>query len=201
MIKKYPSIANSYLIAFFFFVSLFSFGQISQPFPSSNSFTVPAGVTSITVQAWGGGGAGGGSNNAIGLTARGGAGGGAYATANITVTPGDNLAVVVGGGGTGVPAGTGSTGGFSTIAGFETIIYAAGGAGGTRNTTGGTPIGGAGGAVAASVGTTRIAGGSGGNGNTGFVGILKNCSKGDLINKIPAFNRIEAHHWEVYFEI
>lgn len=35
-----------------------SYGQSTQTFLSSASFTVPAGVTAITVKAWGGGGCG-----------------------------------------------------------------------------------------------------------------------------------------------
>ena len=53
------------------------YSQIAQPFASSGSFTAPAGVTSVQVQAWGGGGKGGSrtsENNGYG-----GGGGGAYA--------------------------------------------------------------------------------------------------------------------------
>ena len=38
------------------------YGQESQTFTANGSFTVPASVTSITVECWGGGGAGGGQN-------------------------------------------------------------------------------------------------------------------------------------------
>jgi len=46
----------------------------SQTFTSTGVFTVPTGVTSITVEAWGGGGKGG-TVNIIGLAAAGGGGG------------------------------------------------------------------------------------------------------------------------------
>jgi len=146
-----------------------SFSQTSpQTFNSSGNFVVPAGVTSITVQAWGGGGSGGGSTNAGSFTGRGGAGGGggAFASSTITVSPGASLNVVVAGQATGNPGTTGSAGGNSTITGFEAQILAAGGQGGTGNTSGGSPAGGAGGTAAASAGTTRTAGANGGNGAT-----------------------------------
>jgi hypothetical protein len=43
--------------------------QVTQNFSTSGTFTVPANVTSITVEAWGSGGSGGG---ALGATAGGG---------------------------------------------------------------------------------------------------------------------------------
>ena len=142
--------------------------------PGTTTWTVPAGVTIITVEAWGGGGAGGGSTNAGFLTGRGGGGGGggAYASSTLTVTPGNTLTIVVAGTASGVSGGTGSPGDPS-FAGPDTtpanaLVLAAGGSGGTGNTAGGTPAGGAGGTVAASVGTTREAGEDGGNGDTGF---------------------------------
>jgi hypothetical protein len=59
---------------------------------SNQSFTVPAGVTSVTVSLWG---AGGGYNGYYG----GGAGGGAYIKGILTVTPGQVLSVISGAGG------------------------------------------------------------------------------------------------------
>ncbi|MBC5861806.1 PA14 domain-containing protein [Flavobacterium turcicum] len=166
MEKKYFSITNSYLTAFFFFVSLFSFGQSTQLFPSSGTFIVPAGVTSITVQAWGGGGAGGGSNNAAFLSARGGGGGGggAFVSGIITVVPNQILNITVGAGGVGSLGGNGGNGTASTITGYP--VSAAGGLGGQSNPGGSS--GGVGGSLAASVGATRIAGITGENGDTGF---------------------------------
>ena len=143
--------------------------------PGTTTWTVPAGVTIITVEAWGGGGAGGGSTTAGGGTnnARGGAGGGggAYASSTLTVTPGESLTIVVAGPASGVNGATGNSGGPS-FAGPDAnstnaLVLAAGGSGGSGNTSGGTPAGGAGGTVAASVGTTREAGEDGGSGATG----------------------------------
>jgi hypothetical protein len=57
------------------------FGQNTQVFTTSGSFTVPAGITNITVECWGGGGAGGG---ATGNPAAGGGGaGGTYSRGSL----------------------------------------------------------------------------------------------------------------------
>jgi hypothetical protein len=69
---------------------------------SSVSWTVPTGVTSINVKAWGaGGGGGGGGGTGTGATG----GGGGYAFSTITVTAGETLTVDVGGGGGGASSG------------------------------------------------------------------------------------------------
>ena len=148
--------------------------EVTEVFTTGQAWVVPDGVTSITVQAWGGGGAGGGSTNAGFLQARGGAGGGggAYARSVLSVTLGQTLQVVVAAPASGVSGATGNPGGPSLV-GPDTnpanaLVRAAGGSGGTGNTTGGSPAGGAGGTVSASIGDTRIAGTSGGSGATGL---------------------------------
>ena len=84
---------------------------------SSTKFTVPKGVKKIDVFCVGGGGSGGNSNAVsagFGVNARkylgGGGGGGGYTNTmkNVAVTPGQQLSVVVGNGGSG---GTNSSGG------------------------------------------------------------------------------------------
>ena len=65
---------------------------------TNTSWTVPAGVTSITVKAWGGGGGGGGGAYPY---SGGAGGGGGFARATLAVTPGNTLTVRVGGGGRG----------------------------------------------------------------------------------------------------
>ncbi|QOG03328.1 hypothetical protein [Flavobacterium sp. MDT1-60] len=153
-------------------LSLISMSLWAQPpphtFGSDSSLLVPAGVTQMTVQAWGGGGAGGGASGAGTLSGRGGSGGGggAYATASIAVVPGTTLSVIVAGQVAGTTSGIGATGGTSTIAGFENNIKAVGGSGGTANTTGAVPTGGAGGMASASSGTTTVNGSNGQNGDT-----------------------------------
>jgi hypothetical protein len=151
------------------FLSFSTFAQTQVTYTSNGTFTVPTGVTQITVECWGagGGGAGSGTNNA---THRGG-GGGAYAASVLSVIPGSTFTVIVGTGGVGGVAanGTGGTGSPSTF-GVGPLVRAAGGSGGLAISAG---AGGAGGTVAGSIGDTRyrggnaVAGGGGGAGSTG----------------------------------
>lgn len=70
-------------------------------YDTDDSFSVPAGVTSIQVEAWGQGGWGGGRS---GSTGGGGAGGGAYSKSTaIAVTPSETLDILVGDGGNSTP--------------------------------------------------------------------------------------------------
>lgn len=97
--------------------------------PGTYSFTVPTGVTSITVSAWGAGGAGGGvvgNNN----NPRGGGGGeaGSYVRGTMAVTAGTVYTVVVGSGGTGSTSG--GTAGTASSFGGSGVFNAIGGAGG-----------------------------------------------------------------------
>jgi len=71
----------------------------TETFYTSDSFTVPAGVTSIIVECWGAGGAGGGSTS--NMKGGSGGGGGGYTTAILSVTPGQSIPYVVGVGGAG----------------------------------------------------------------------------------------------------
>ncbi|MDR6762802.1 hypothetical protein J2Y38_003020 [Flavobacterium sp. 2755] len=162
--------------------SFFCFSLWAQPphtLTANGTIVVPAGVTVMDVQAWGGGGAGGGAGGSGLLEGRSGSGGGggAYARSNITVVASNTLNVVV----AGTVAGTvnnGAAGGHSTITGFENIIYAAGGAGGLANNAGGTPAGGAGGSTTASFGTTKAAGEAGGAGGNVLAALLLSSGKG-----------------------
>jgi hypothetical protein len=121
---------------------------------SSSSFTVPPGVTTITVKAWG---AGGGTRSDL-TESRAGGGGGAYAQSTLTVTPGNIYTIIVGTGGAAAFT-VGQSGGASS---FGTLVIADGGLGGSNT-------GGAGGTTAASSGTIKFAGGAGGarQGTTG----------------------------------
>ncbi|MDY0149001.1 MAG: SdrD B-like domain-containing protein, partial [Kiritimatiellia bacterium] len=121
-------------------------------FNSTTTFTVPLGVTSLVVEAWGGGG---GPRNDY-TTRRGGGGGGAYARATVAVTPAATYDVVVGQGGAVAHSGSVGNSGGDTYFGDGTAVLARGGAGGTDS-------GGAGGSAATSIGTLRYSGGSGGN--------------------------------------
>lgn len=136
-------------------------------FTSSGTWTAPAGVTSISVDAWGGGGGGGGQN--LTSDGGGGGGGGAYSrAASVAVTPGNTYTVTVGAGGVAVVGGTGGSGGDSFFNNTSTVL-AKGGAGGPPS-TGAPPAGGLGGAAALGVGTTKFSGGNGGRGRDNGTG-------------------------------
>jgi len=161
--------------------------------PGSYTWTVPAGITSVSIVATGGGGGGGGA-----LVGDAGAPGGAGAivSSTLTVTPGQTLNLVVGGGGgagTSTPAptptpawGGGAGGGSSNIdVGTDHQIIAGGGGGGggavfpafdggITNAAGGNAggVGGAGGngQIVAVGGANSVPAGYGGNGGTGGAG-------------------------------
>lgn len=123
----------------------------------NSSFTVPTGITSITVKVWGAGGGGGAGSNSSGRGGHG--GGGGFTQATLAVTPGESLTMSVGSGGTGATTNRygGDGGGFSAVRRSATYLaIAGGGAGGGAGN--GTQNGGAGGA------------GGGGNGQDGTAG-------------------------------
>ncbi|MDD3892086.1 MAG: hypothetical protein PHE03_07260, partial [Bacteroidales bacterium] len=136
--------------------------------PGTYDFTVPAGVTEITVEVWGAGGGGGGSsqNNQGGS----GGGGGGYALRIISVTPGQSIPFTVGAGGTAGGANNG-TGGNGKQSVFYSTLTANGGTGGGGNRG---DIGEGGTATGGSVNTTGDSGikgtNSGGNGGAGANG-------------------------------
>lgn len=133
-------------------LTLFSFTPVeTESFTSNTTWTAPPGVTQITVRAWGGGG---GSSNA-GNNGKGGGGGGAFASAIITVVPGNTYNITVGqGGNTDVAGG-------NTFFDDGSLLLARGGNPGSNQN------GGSGGQAAQSVGTSVFSGGNGGNGHTG----------------------------------
>jgi hypothetical protein len=115
---------------------------------SNTTFTVPAGVSQVTVMAQGGGGGGGSAGGSV-QNNGGGGGGGACVVATVAVTPNQQIAVTIGGAGTGaVTYGNGTNGGNTTFGSYVTAgggwggreggyspgIY--GGAGGTGSSTG-----------------------------------------------------------------
>ncbi|MFV8322474.1 choice-of-anchor D domain-containing protein [Flavobacterium sp. LS2R12] len=149
---------NIFFTLFFLSFSFFGFSQSSQTFstPGTYTFTVPPGVTSINIEAWGAGGAGGG---ATGTNSSGGGGaGGGYARRNsYAVTPGANYTVTVGTGGIG-SRGNGTDGGFSSLSsGTTTYLLAVGG-----NAAGSTSMN-----NTYTVGATAVT-----SGNTGFTASL-----------------------------
>ena len=141
----------------------------SQEFIASGTFSVPDGVTLITIEVVGAGG--NGSSNGGG-----GGGGGGYANGQYTVAPGDELTVEVGVAGSGAVAGTTSVG---------TFIYASGGENGFQVNNpdiGGGGVGGEG--TGGTIGNyTGGTGGGGyytyfGGGGAGAAGPLGNGSDG-----------------------
>lgn len=178
-IMKTPILFSSKKQGFFFtllIVLIFGafsqllYGQGSQTFTANGSFTVPASVTSITVECWGGGGAGGGQN--LSSDGGGGGGGGAYSRKqNISVTPGTSYDVFVGAGGIGAAGANGGNGGDSYFINTSTVL-AKGGMGGSSS-TGTPPEGGLGGSATAGFGDVKYSGGQGEKGrnsNTGYGG-------------------------------
>lgn len=125
-----------------------AFSQLdSLIFTTSGDFTVPAGVTEITIEVVGAGGNGGGNGG-------GGGGGGGYAKGIYTVTPATSYTVTIGAGGGGTVGGTTSVGSLVSATGgsngtwLPNPLVGGGGPGGTgtggtiANRTGGTGGGG-----------------------------------------------------------
>lgn len=169
-------------------------------FTANGSWTCPAGITQIYVDAAAGGGGGGygpGASNGGG----GGGGGDAVISAPYTVTPGTAYIVTIGAGGTGGISGTAATAGgntslgslFTLVGGGLGVQSGAGGAAGGVNGsagltgraasinttqsiggTGGGSLWGAGGGAAVLIGNGQIAsgfgGGGGGSAGTGLGG-------------------------------
>ena len=129
----------------------------TQEFAANASFTVPAGVQHVMVEAWGGGGGGGTPLQFPDCVSAGGGGGGGYVRAVIAVTPGESLGIVVGAGGA-----PGAAGGASAVNRGSTALLSAGGGGGA------TTNGGAGGTVSSASGILR-AGNAGGSGQVDFM--------------------------------
>jgi hypothetical protein len=153
------------LLSFLFFtISFLSFAQTftdSTP-GGSKTWTVPNGVTTITLEIWGAGGAGGGSL----VNKEGGAGGGAgaYVLRTITVTPGDIITYSVGAGAIGT-SNAGTTGGATTLTTVSgTNLNANGGSGGSKAVHNASVSAGSGGS--ASGGTTNSNGSNGSNNST-----------------------------------
>jgi hypothetical protein len=144
-----------------FGLAKFDFGQTQTIIstPGAGNFTVPCGVTSITIAVYGGGGGGGGSNSST--IGGGGGGAGGYAQAVFAVTPGQVIPYLVGSGGAGGgPANNGGFGSQTNV--FGGTLFALGGTGGLCENLGGA--GGAGGS--ASLWAINTPGANGTNGGT-----------------------------------
>ena len=103
--------------------------------PGTSTYTVPSGVTSITVTVIGGGGGGGGRVTTPGYLNGAGGGSGYEQQYIISVTPNQQFTVIVGASGSGgADATTGGTGGTHLVGSYSQT----GGNGGTGTGTGGT---------------------------------------------------------------
>lgn len=143
--KKLYTLSSLALVALY---SHTSWAQM-QEFTSSGVFTVPTGVTEITVEVIGAGGSGGGNGS-------GGGGGGGYSSGTFTVSPGSSHIVTIGAGGS------------ETATTFGMLITATAGQNGTsvpNPTIGGGGTGGTG-----SGGSMNHTGGTGGGGYWTYFG-------------------------------
>lgn len=155
----------------FVFTNLFFIQGIAQTVVTNpaSPWIVPAGVTSIKVEVWGGGGAGGGCNSAFGTTYGSGGGGGASNEATFIVSPGQQYNISIGAGGTGSNDASGTAGGATTFTGAGGTVAANGGSGGARR-GGSGGAGGTGGAFTGGTGGTATNQGAGGGGAAGNFG-------------------------------
>lgn len=155
LIKK--SALAIFLLSSWLVYSQVTFTQTYNYTGVTQTFTVPANVSSITIQTWGGGGGGAGGTT---TSARGGGGGGAYSRGTISVTSGTAVSITIGAGGSGA-SNPGIAGGTTSVSYTGTVrVSALGGSGAGNN-------GGAGGLATGTIpgGGTRFAGGTGGNRN------------------------------------
>lgn len=129
--------------------------------PGTYSWTVPAGITSVTLSATGGGGGGGTGIGAGSVAGHGGNGG--VSSAVVPAIPGDIWTVVVGAGG-----GLGQGGTATSVALIRTILMIAGGGGGGGTSGSNDPVNGGDGA--GGWGGSAISGGFGGSGGSAGVG-------------------------------
>jgi hypothetical protein len=172
------------LVCFLGFSQSQTFNNPADNGTAANTFTVPAGVNSITIEAWGAGGRGGSAIQNGVSNAGGGGGGGAYSKKTIPVTSGATYNLIVGSGGNDVTLNGGNSS-FNT-----NITVARGGIGVTTNNlsggnggnwvTGDGDYGYSGGngssGIAASYG-----GGGGSSAGTGSIGTNGSNSNGGII--------------------
>ena len=167
---QYKKITSLFCVVIILLIGWNGTAQTTVPFSATGTtnWTVPAGVTSITIECWGGGGAGGGvpSNSGTARTGRGG-GGGAYAVKTLAVTPNQTVTVIVGTGGTG-GTGNGPAGGDSYAQyASSTVVLAKGGTGGNTATGNNNTGSVAGGSSSDCIGDDAKSGGNGGSGGYG----------------------------------
>lgn len=171
----------------FIILSFFGFNQttVTETITSGTSWSVPCGVTEITVEVVGGGGGGGMGG---GGCAGGGGGSGGYSAVTVTVINGQTFNYTVGAGGAGATSnpGTGATGSPSTFTdGALLNITANGGTGGTVGGGGGSCSGGNGG-----TGGTAAGGTTNTPGNPGLAGETVGTDIGGKGGSTPNFSGV-----------
>ena len=124
--------------------------------PGTYNYVIPPGVTSITVEVWGGGGRGG--SRTTGTAGTGGGGGGAYSRRTVAVTPGQIYVVNVGVGSTSNTTPGGDTWVSPNTVGNALVLAKGGNSAANNVTTGAT-----GGAAGSGIGDVRFSGGNGAN--------------------------------------
>lgn len=178
----------SFLICLFSLAHFEVLGQTPPPpytTPGSSNWTVPAGVTEITVRIWGAGGSGG-SGTGTGGSSRSGAGGGGggFTTTTIPVSEGQEFTIIVGQGGIpgGVAGATGGSGQSSSITRISPAgswSAAGGGAGQNATTTAnGTTVGTGGSGTSFSGGNGAAGVNANGGGGGGGAGTTSNGGNG-----------------------
>jgi hypothetical protein len=155
--KAQTSFWSVLIITLFGFLSLEALSQTTTTISTAGAgtWTVPCGVTSITVECWGAGGGGGGANG----TTAGGGGGGAYSSKTHSVSPGQVISIYIGNGGTGGNGLNNGNPGQDTWFLSNTTQLAKGGNPGLANITGGL-----GGSFDDSIGDLKRRGGNGADG-------------------------------------
>jgi len=157
---------HKFILFILCFTTVFSQAQITNTYTSSTTWTVPSGVTSITIKVYGGAGGTGGMDCGAGCS-NAAAGPTGYVLANYSVTTGDIIGIYPGGkgsnGGNSVSGSGGGNGGVDT---YPSLNFNGGNGG---NAGGSGSSGGGGGGGAASVVTINstikiVAGGAGGGG-------------------------------------
>jgi hypothetical protein len=166
------------------FCALLTNAQVTTPYTTNTTWTIPTGVTSVIVKVYGGGGGTGGQDCGAGCT-NAPAGQVGYVIATYTVTPGDVIGLYPGGkGGDGTNAVSATGGGAAGTNTFNTLYN--GGTGGNAGPSGNSGGGGAGGAATlVTINSTIkiVAGGAGGGG-----GMANSIGSG-----LPGANSINAN--------
>ncbi|MGJ8654762.1 MAG: beta strand repeat-containing protein [Opitutaceae bacterium] len=152
---------------------------------SPESWVVPAGITSVKVEMWGGGASGGNQRYGGGGATGGGSGGGGggYSVTDVAVTPGDTINFTVGGGGVvagannadGLPGGDSIFPGALTATGGSAFSVSEADGNGAANGVGGD---GGTGTFAGGVGGKGSISGSGGGGGSGSATEAGNATAG-----------------------